>query len=205
MHRRIFLAALTCSPALTRAQLREAERIAVLHELVAVLGAAGEAVSKLTTGFKEMVGAGSAEYDQAAAERERDRLIDISRRTTNLIVSMNIRLVQSLDDYLALRNPSDEDWARVIGNVNSTLGSVHTLLADVQAERSEFVLEPAFLLLNRTLAARSSLLLELAALPAPATDEEREVLAEASEKYKVLIANAEQALKELNAYLKERE
>jgi hypothetical protein len=174
----------------------------VLRELVEALGAAGEAISKLTVGFKDLVVTGAAGYNYVAAARERDRLIDISRRTANLITSQNIRVVQGLDDYLALKNPSERDWAQMVGSVGTTLSSVRVLLADVQSEKGEFVLEPAFLTLNKTLAARSSLLQKLAAMPAPDTEEERKLLLQASAKYKVLIANAEQAVGELNAYVK---
>ena len=75
-------------------------------------------------------------------------------------------------------------------------------MQDVQTEKGDFVLEPAYLALNRALTARSSVLQQLSGLPVPSSVEEREVLRQASAKYKVLIANAEQAVKELNEYVK---
>jgi hypothetical protein len=186
-------------------QSPSATNIALLRELVDALGAAGDAISKLTDGFKHLIVTGVSGYDYIAAERERARLIDISRRTANLIVTQNIRVVQSLDDYLDLESPTNEDWQRVAYNLNLTLTSVRELLQDVQTENGEFVLEPAYLLLNQTLAARSSLLEQLINYPAPTSTDEREMLRQASVKYKVLIENAKQAIKELNTYVKSQQ
>lgn len=206
MHRRMFLGVVATLVALPTAwaQPSGAARLVILRDLVEALGAAGDAIIKITDGFKHLVVTGVSGYNYVAAERERSRLIDISRRTANLIVNQNIRVIQSLDEYLQHPNPTDSDWQRVVGNINATLSSVRALLQDVQAENGDFVLEPAYLALNRTLSARSSLLQQLSSLPAPSSKEERNVLRQASDKYKVLIANAEQAIMELNAYVKSK-
>ncbi len=204
MLRRTFLLATFLLPSLAWAQPGAVERIAILRDLVDAIGAAGEAISKLTAGFKDLVVTSAAGYKHVSAERERSHLIDISRRTGNLIVMQNVQVVQSLDEYVEIKHPSDEDWRQVVGNVNSTLTTVRALLSDVQSEKSDFVLEPAFATLNRTLAGRVSLLQQLSQMGPPTTQGERKLLAQASEKYKVLIANAEQAVVELNAYVKAR-
>jgi hypothetical protein len=202
MDRRSFVCTLLLSPLIARAQAGAAAKIAILTDLVSAIGAAGEAISKLTAGFKDLVVAGKDSYKYVAAARERDRLIDLSRRTTNLIAAQNIRVVESLDQYLAERNPTQDDWAKVVRNIEATLGSVQKLLADVQAEDGSFVLEPAFLTLNQTLSSRASLLTQLAAMPAPSSKKELSILRQASEKYKLLIANAREAVTQLNAYIK---
>ena len=202
MHRRSFLFVLLLSPIIARAQAGAASRIAILTDLVNAIGAAGEAISKLTAGFRDLVVAGKDSYKYVAAARERDRLIDLSRRTTNLIATQNIRVMENLDQYLAERNPTQYDWAKVVRNIEATLGSVQALLADVQAEDGSFVLEPAFLTLNQTLSSRASLLRQLAAMPAPTSKEELSLLRQASAKYKLLIANAKEAVTQLNAYVK---
>lgn len=202
MHRRSFLFALILSPLIARAQAGVASRIAILTDLVNAIGAAGEAISKLTAGFRDLVVAGKDSYKYVAASRERDRLIDLSRRITNLMATQNIQVVQNLDQYLAERNPTQDDWATVVRNIEATLGSVQALLADVQAEDGSFVLEPAFLTLNQTLSSRVSLLTQLAAMPAPTSKEELSLLRQASAKYKLLIANAKKAVTQLNAYVK---
>ncbi|WP_094697265.1 hypothetical protein [Aeromonas sp. A35_P] len=202
MHRRLFMFALLLSLLIARVQASPAARITLLTDLVNAIGAAGEAVSKLTAGFKDLVVAGKDSYKYVAAARERDRLISLSRRTTNLIVSQNIRVVESLDQYLAERNPTQDSWARVIWNIEATLGSVQELLTDVQSEDGSFVLEAAFLTLNQTLSSRVSLLTQLATIPAPSSKEELALLRQASAKYKLLIENAREAVTQLNTYIK---
>lgn len=202
MHRRSFFFLLLLSPLIVRAQGGAAARIAILTDLVNAIGAAGEAISKLTAGFKDLVVAGKDSYKYVAAARERDRLIDLSRRTTNLIATQNIRVVENLDQYLVEHNPTQDDWEKVVRNIEATLGSVQALLADVQAEDGSFVLEPAFLTLNQTLSSRASLLTQLASMPAPTSKEELSLLRQASTKYKQLIANAKEAVTQLNTYIK---
>lgn len=205
MHRRTFSSVLLLSPLIVYAQASATSRIAILTDLVNAIGAAGQAISKLTAGFKDLVVAGRDTYDYVSAKRERNRLIDISRRTTNLISTQNILVVGSLDEYLGMHEPNDMDWARVIQNVGTTLSSVRELLRDVQHEDGSFVLESAFGTLNETLSSRSALLSQLAAMPAPKSKDEIMLLQKASAKYKVLIANAKQAIGELNSYVKSKE
>ncbi|MEF8722447.1 MAG: hypothetical protein V5B30_07580 [Candidatus Accumulibacter delftensis] len=193
---------LLLSPLISRAQAGAAARIAILTDLVNAIGAAGEAISKLTAGFKDLVVAGKDSYNYVAATRERDRLLDLSRRTTNLIVTQNIQVVESLDQYLSERHPTKDDWEKVIRNIEATLVSVRELVADVQAENGSFVLEPAFLTLNQTLSSRASLLSQLAAMRTPNSKEELSLLQQASANYKLLIANAREAVMQLNAYIK---
>jgi hypothetical protein len=202
VHRRFFLLSLLLSPLISRAQAGAAARIAILTDLVNAIGAAGEAISKLTAGFKDLVVAGKDSYNYVAATRERDRLLDLSRRTTNLIVTQNIQVVESLDQYLSERHPTKDDWEKVIRNIEATLVSVRELVADVQAENGSFVLEPAFLTLNQTLSSRASLLSQLAAMRTPNSKEELSLLQQASANYKLLIANAREAVMQLNAYIK---
>ncbi|MBB1075764.1 hypothetical protein HUU62_15245 [Rhodoferax sp. 4810] len=202
MYRRSMCFALLLSPLIARAQLGAVARIAILTDLVKAIGAAGEAVSKLTAGFKDLVVAGNDSYKYVAAARERDRLINLSRRTTNLLVSPNMRVVASLDNYLAVANPTQGDWEQVVFNLESTLGTVRELLIDVQAEDGNFVLEPAFLTLNQTLSSRALVLSRLSTMPAPSTPEELALLQKASAEYKLLIANAREAVSQLNVYIK---
>jgi hypothetical protein len=49
---------------------------------VNVIGDAGDAIAKLTEGFKHLAITGIAGYDYIAARRERARLINISRHVS---------------------------------------------------------------------------------------------------------------------------
>lgn len=179
-------------------------RIALFHELVESLGVAGDAIAKLTDGFKHLIVTGAAGYSYVAAGRERDHLVDISRRTQNLVASQSVQVVQSMDDYLALPDPRPSDWDQVRKNLDAVLASVGALLSDVQREKSDFVLESAYLKLNKALKTRALVLERFANLPPPASPEERAAVRQASEKYKTLITNTEQAVQELNTYLRAR-
>ena len=91
MHRRSFLFVLLLSPIIARAQAGAASRIAILTDLVNAIGAAGEAISKLTAGFRDLVVAGKDSYKYVAAARERDRLIDLSRSVVPLKIRADFK------------------------------------------------------------------------------------------------------------------
>lgn len=192
-------------PSPSFAQASAASRIALLNELVKTIGAAGEAMTKLTEGFRTLVVAGKDSYNYVAAEREKARLIEISRRTARLISTQNATVIHSIGQYLARRIKTQSDWEQVAQNFASTLQTVQALLADVQKEDGSFVLEPAYLALNQALSGREQILTELLTMPAPISKEELALLSEANERYKVLVQNAEKALTELNAYVKAKQ
>ena len=179
-------------------------KIEILGEWVKAIGAAGEAVAKLVDGFKNLILLGKEGYEYVAAKRERDRLLDISSRTSHLLAFQSAYVVASLDEYLEQKHPYDESWEFIADSIQKTLLAVKELLSDVQAENGDLVLESAFLTLNQTLAARSLLLRKLVKMPAPSSEEERELLRQASAKYKILILNAEKAVKALNTYIKHK-
>jgi hypothetical protein len=203
MLRRPTLIALLGFPQLVRAQvIGLAARIGVLTELVKAIGAAGDAMTKLVAGFTSVAVAGNDAYNHVAAARERDQLVEISRQTALLIGSQNAMVVASIDEYLQSARHTQREWINVVENIDATLSKVSDLLADVRQNRSDFVLEPAFEELTSALMGRVSLLTRLRSLSAPSTPEELQLLGQASEKYKRLIAAANEALSGLNAYIK---
>jgi hypothetical protein len=212
------------------AQSRAAEKVALITDLVEALGAAGDAIAKLTDGFAHLVKTGTEGYNYVAAARARARLVDISRHT-QMLIDGNTAVTESIDEYLALTtkcrpgapkplpihclprgqlpgqpalSPMDRQWQGVLGGISERLEEVERLLADVKRENSDFVLEPAYLTLQTALRSRVTLLSRLAELPAPISDEERKALAEANKKYKALIENSRRAVRELNVYLKQQ-
>jgi hypothetical protein len=201
MDRRLFLFGLLALPATSFSQASISSRIAILTDVVTAIGAAGKAISDFTAGIKDLVIAGKDAYSYVAAARERDRLIDISRRTGNLIAKQNVAVVRSLDEYLGLPHPTESDWLLVAQNIEDTLTSVNALLADVREENGAFVIQDVSLKLKKTLASRSLVLGKLSAMTPPFSSEERALLKKASAEYKGLIANAEAAVKELNTYI----
>lgn len=202
MKRRSLLVMLVALPGVAFCQIGAVARIALLTDLVKALGAAGEAITKITEGFKSLVVAGKDSYNYVAAERERARLLDISRRTAQLIATQNVSVIEVIGQYLATPIKTQENWSRVVVNLESTLSAVQTLLSDVQKEEGAFVLEPAYLTLNQVLSGRARLLGQLATMPAPTSPEELALLSDANERYKLLVKSAREALVELNAYVK---
>lgn len=176
-------------------------RVAILKDLVEAIGAAGDAISKLTAGVRDLVIASNEGYNYVSAQRERNRLIDISSRTSTLIAQKKVRVIDSIEVYLEINNPTAEQWAAVTTDLASTLDDVLILLNDVKEERGDFVLQRAYLDLSQSLNARVSVLQKVAALSPPTTAEEKQILRQASNKYRILLSNAEDAVTELNKYI----
>ncbi len=181
----------------------QASKLAVLKEAIDAVGAAGDAIAKLTDGIKHLVVTGAQGYDYVSAQREYARLKDLSARSRSLIMEQRVHVVENIDEYLQLSAPTQDDWRRVAEKLGSTLKDVNALLTDVQNERSDLVLEDAYAKLSSSLAARANLLGKLAAMDPPVSPEERAMLQTLQEKYQVLLKNFEAAIEELNLYIKQ--
>lgn len=203
MQRRSITLAAVLLPATALPQTPAAvNRVGVLTDLVTAIGAAGEAISKLTAGFRELADAGKDSYQYVAAARERDRLMNISRGVTDLVISQSTTVVQSLDEYLAHDKRDLSSWLEVVSHIERTLVKVHAVLEDVKKEDGSFILEPAYFSLRETLTARSTLLEKLGTVAPPHSKSEITLLRQASAQYKRLINNAKTAVGELNRYIK---
>lgn len=176
----------------------------IFKEVIEALGAAGDAIAKLTDGIKHLVVTGNDGYEYISAKREHSRLIDLSARLSHLSGHYNIRVVESIDEYLKKENPTIYDWYTVQAGIEKAITEVHSILQDVKEERSDFVLEEAYFTLSETINTRATLLSRLEAIPQPAADEQLEDLRTINEKYKILIEKLNEAIKELNEYLKKK-
>jgi hypothetical protein len=203
MLRRRILFALLCLPELARAQvLTLAARLAVLTELLNVVGAAGDAMKKLAQGFEQLGKEALHLYDVVAARRQREQLLDISRRTALLITTHNAAVVAGIARYLGETRHEKSDWLEVVGELRSTLTEVSNLFKDVKANTSKFISEPAYETLLAALYGRENVLTKLVSLPAPNTPQELHLLADINDKYQDLIAASDDALSALNKYIK---
>jgi hypothetical protein len=182
----------------------QASKLQILKEVVEAIESAGKALTSLTEGVSSLVRAGASGYSYVSAERERNRLVDISARASQLRADQNVVVIRTIDEYLAKKSPTSEDWSAVQQGITQTLSSVTALLKDVKAERSDFVLEGAYQDLLRTLGSRQGLLEKLRLLGPPSTPEERNALRDVSKQYKTLIAKLGEATNELNKYLKDK-
>jgi hypothetical protein len=176
-------------------------RISVLKDAIAAIGEAGEAISKLVDGLRQVVTTGYEGYDFVKAKRVRSRLLDISRRNIVSISSKQQVVVTSLDEYLEMKNPSDADWIKVSNKISDTLANLKTILNDIQEENSELVTDASFPTLNSSITMRGATLLKLSEITPPITNDERALLMKISAKYKILLIDAKKASDEFNAYL----
>ena len=192
------------STAAVLGQVADPTNVATLKEAAVAVGAASDAVEGLTDGIKRLVNSGAADYSYDAAHRERARLISLSARGRSVAVQQQARVVESLEAYSRLKNPTPAHWEKVKVDVTKALKEVSALLEDVKQERSDFVLEKAYNTLNYTLSARGRLLEKLSTLNPPTTEEERQALRELNANYKRLLKNFHAAINQLNIYIKQK-
>jgi hypothetical protein len=176
-------------------------RLSVLTDAANALGAAADAIGKLGDSVAHLVSLGDHTWQTVSARRTRARLVDISARASVLVATQNAAIVSSIDDYLEKPHPDVKDWQAVTSNISTTLESVTNLLRDLEAERSDFVLQSAYETLLRTTAARVTVLMRLQGLSPPIGVQERDELMKINANYKILIENFKTAISEMNKYL----
>jgi len=189
-----------------------AARIEILEDLVKAIGSAGDAISKLTAGVRDLVVNGSNAYDYVAASREHDHLVALSNQLSSLVATQQTNVVSNIEDYLstmsseATRKKTDvqQSWELVVSRLRSVLESTKNLLDEVDHEKSDFVLQPAFLKLKEALAVKFSIMDKLMSMPAPSSPEELSKLKAADYQYKRLISNTRDAIAALNSYASSR-
>ncbi len=180
----------------------QAGAVVVIREFAETIGVVGDSLGKLADGFDKLIGTGTKTYDMLAARKARSHLVDLNASITQLMVAQHAYVAVSIDEYLD--RPSPAAWAGVTDRLKLVLDHVVPLLAEVKAERSDFVLTPGYEQMFAGLTARQSVLEKLIALPPPATPEELAALKDAGENYKVLIENLGRANAALAKYVQDR-
>jgi hypothetical protein len=97
----------------------------------------------------------------------------------------------------------DAAWARLRNAMTEAGGAAAAILKDMEAERSEAILDASWAALMRSFHQRIGIYEELATLPPPVTKAEVARLTEVAEAYEALIANLESASARLAALLRE--
>ena len=210
MERRLFLciAAVASSLAAPFAGAQAVGAAARLAVIVTALGEAGTALSKLTQGLRDAAVAGSDAYEHVTAARARDRLVELSVKLGRLTNVGNEIVLDSLAEYihLARTTPGSPDlgkhWTKLIADLAGTVRMVREILGDLEAERSDFVLEPAYRERDLAMRARSSRLSGLAALPPPVSADAIAELEKIREAYVALHRRTRELIEQLNAYIK---
>ncbi len=181
-------------------QAQAAVQLTKLVQILAAMAEASDSLAKLASFVNGLVERGDKTYSTASARATHSRLRDLSARLSHLIAVNQTNVFTSIERYLDA--PSDYEWGLVTRELETVLRDVKDILIDVEAERSDFVLETTYLDIVRTLRTRGVVLERLISMPPPKTGDELAVLREIQGRYVILIANLEKATIALNAYLK---
>lgn len=214
MKRRALLLSGLClsAPVLSQVPL---PTLAALGVLVKVIGEAGDALSKVTKGISDLVNAGNDSYNYLSAKRDRERLIKLSGNLQKLVAGSNAAFIDYLQLYISRLTRYYQDnesgapsvstmrpiWDGLLNQAHTNLEIVHAILTDLNAEKSDFVLKPAYLGLQEVLHSRTSVLLEMKSMPPPVSKEELRMLMVLRENYKKLRMRTFDLIGELNRYL----
>ena len=149
-----------------------------------LLKALGEAMVILTDGIKHMVATGYAGYSEISAKRTHKRLVDFSARVTYLWTVPQYQFTVTIDDYLAMPCPREEDWLAIGIGTNDLIYELDKVLNDLRKERSDFVLESAYSKITESLSYRAAILENIYDMPQPTTEDEKEILRKINENIK---------------------
>jgi hypothetical protein len=182
-----------------------AANVAIIKSVADLIGAIGDALGKLTDGVQKMIVAGDRGWTTIQARRTHASLINLSQLTTRLSVAQSgapgtrSSLPDMLEDYLS--DPTPEHWVMASDRIQDILVRVDTILARLDSERSDLVLQPAYAKLSAALQSRASVLRPLATAPPPTTPAERRELRRLIAAYRIMMAQLASARDELNAYI----
>ena len=172
----------------------------VLTEVSKALGELGDSIVKITDGIKHIVVTGGEGVSFVFAKKTKNDLKELSAESTQFAISQNAKIVESIDEYLL--NPSKYDWPFVQKKLSDVLLLGTELLMEWNEERSDFIVEASYEKLLDSLNSRISILEKIKSMEAPTTEEELGALSEVNKKYKALINNFREAIRELNTYIK---
>ncbi len=178
-----------------------AARLNVLRQVVDAVGAAGDAIGKLTDGVRKLLSAGTTGWDTLSARRTHQRLLDLSRLTSGLATEQTVEMMPGIQAYLL--EPTPSNWTRLQVQVDTVLARVTDLLGRLDHERSDLVLQPAYVQLQRAVTARRPVLAQLRGMPPPRSKAEMKELRRLLTRYQVLAERLDSARDELNAYLRQ--
>ena len=170
----------------------------LVGQVADTLKALGDAIGGLTDGVAKLIKAGDTGWTAVSARRTHASLVDLSAALTGLAGEQRVRALPALEAYL--RSPSQESWNLVRDTLRDVLTPATALLMRLDAERSDLVLQPAYVKLREAMLARVTLLDKLRSLPPPRSPNELTELRRALANYRDLVTRLESARNELNAY-----
>ena len=165
------------------------------------LSAGADALVKLTDAIKHIVSTGHTGYKSVTAKRTHKRLKDLSARAQHLLISLQTPIVESIDNYLI--KPDDERWEETKQSINNALGELGALLEDIKKERSDFILDKSYSDFYKSSQSRVGPMRRLIGMSPPRSLTERKALIEINNKYKGLLKDFNEAIKQMNLYIKQ--
>ncbi len=175
----------------------------LIRGLIETFGAAGDAIGKITDGVRKLIVAGDDGWKTISAQRTHESLVELSASLTGLAASQRVGAIPALESYI--RQPNTESWMLVAAQIGGVLNQVDAILTRLNQERTDLVLQPAYVKLQNTLRTRASLLSRLQGVPPPTTKAEIAELRALLERYRILVAQLESARDELNEYARNSE
>ncbi|MGF6633498.1 hypothetical protein [Paraburkholderia sp. MM6662-R1] len=185
--------------------------INLFKDLVDAVGAAGDAISKVTDGVAHMISTGVKGYDAARARIVYAKLLKASAQYEDLMafqtpMTLDLRnLAESAEhgagERLDEKKLADR-WNLVAADASQILLQVSELLDEIRRDRSDFVLEPAYAKIRQLLSARVSLLEQLVSMGPPTSPEEATLVRNVEIRYDMLIYELALARDGMNTYLK---
>ncbi len=174
-------------------------KLFTLSDVSRAIGEAAESFTKLIDSFEHLIETGTKGYDKASARFTHRRLVRLSVRISILLGKQQQHFVDPIDIYI--EHPTRDNWESIQGNLETIFEEINGILADVNEERSDFVLETTFFDMLDTLGHRSIIVGKLIDMPPPVTEEELYQLRSIQRRYQTLIARLKRATLELNNYL----
>ena len=185
------------------AHARSSEVLVSVREMTEAVSVA----TRVMLGFAERLGRDVAAHEETldddTAIEVRHRLIDIARMAKTLAWHYQSRVIEDLDEWLAMEHREPHQWQSVVENIRHTAMKVQGLLQLVASERSDFVLESAYDTLLESMSRRLAILEKLGKLSVTG-ENEIDAVRRLNVRYKALLQSFRNAIKELERYLAPR-
>jgi hypothetical protein len=183
---------------------------AVLIQLVDVLKNVQECIRKIGYGFRDLLRIGADGFDSLVARQTHARLIEIYTSLGDVAI-INGMVVHFAFDNIGLCGDHycdrpwidrEKAWRDAKNVMIKGLTIVKKTLDGVRSERSDFVLEPAFVKLEAVLSGRRLILEELQFMQLPRSAAEISLLSDIAYQYRGLIRSLNFTMEEMATYIK---
>jgi hypothetical protein len=182
------------------------DTISLISSLGDLLNKLAQGLSKFGDSIAHLTKLGKQGYDTIAAAKAHSELTAIRSGLGILAGASNIRIIQSLNEYVEaakeLGFDAELNWKEVIKIVKESTDRVDRVLSQVNQIRSDFVNDDAFPTIQSVLYGRALILEKLSKIPPPVHEKELAALTKAASEYEHLMKATQKASSQLAAYIK---